>query len=68
MVIRVNVPATYGMELFDQTLIVVTGATTFYTQIDTSLMDPFVAPTLYPPVGFTPAQCVPITGTTDNVA
>jgi hypothetical protein len=59
MYVRVNVPGTYGMHLFEQTAIVVTSPTVFYTQIDTSLMDPFVAPSLYPPVGFTPAQCVP---------
>lgn len=68
MYVRVNVPKTYGMNLFNQTAILVTGATTFTTNIDTSRMDAFVAPSLYPPVAFTPAQCVPITGTEDNIA
>lgn len=66
--VRVNVPVTYGMNLFQQTIIEVTGTTTFTTNIDTSNMDPFVSPTLYPPVGFTPAQVVPMGGTTDNTA
>ncbi len=66
--VRIDVPPQYGMSLFQQTQIVSTGSTTFLTNIDTSNMDPFVAPTLYPPVGFTPAQCIPMGGTTDNVA
>ncbi|SRR5260221_514713 len=66
--VRINVPPTYGMTLFEETQILITSPTTFSTQINTSLMDSFVPPTLYPPVGFTPAQCVPIGGTTDNIA
>lgn len=66
--VRVNVPSVYGMTLFQQTQIVVTGPTTFVTQINTSNMDPFVAPSLYPPVGFTAAQVVPMGGVTDNIA
>lgn len=68
MVVRVNVPPTYGMHLYEQATILVLSATTFSTGIDTILMDPFVAPTLYPPVGFTPAQVIPMTGVEDNVA
>ncbi len=68
MYVRVNVPLTYGMTLFESSPILVTGSTTFSTLIDTSNMDPFLAPTIYPPVGFTPAQCVPMGGVTDNVA
>ena len=68
MVVRINVPKTYGMTLFNQATIVVTSSNTFTTDINTSKMDPFVAPTLYPPVAFTPAQCIPMTGIEDNVA
>ena len=66
--VRIDVPPQYGMSLFNQTQILITGDTTFTTQIDTSNMDPFVDPGLYPPVGFTPAQCIPMGGNTDNVA
>lgn len=66
--VRINVPGTYGMSLFQETQILITSPTTFLTLIDTLNMNPFVAPTLYPPVGFTPAQCVPMGGTTDNIA
>lgn len=68
MVVRIIVPATYGMELFEKTSIVVTGADTFTTDIDTSNMDPFVDPALYPPVAYTKAQVTPITGTEMNIA
>ena len=66
--VRIDVPPSYGMSLFQQTRISVTGATTFTTQIDTSNMNSFLAPTLYPPIAFTPAQCIPMGGVTDNVA
>ncbi len=66
--VRVNIPIEYGMELFEESPIVVLSSTTFSTLIDTSQMDPFVSPTLYPPVGFTPAQVVPMGGVTDNIA
>lgn len=68
MIVRIIVPRTYGMELFDKTSIVVTGATTFVTDIDTSNMDAFVDPVLYPPVAYTKAQVTPITGTEMNIA
>jgi hypothetical protein len=66
--VRVNVPDTYGMDIFEQTMISIIDSTSFTTEIDTSNMDPFVAPSSYPPVGFTPAQVVPMGGTTDNIA
>jgi len=66
--VRVNVPSNYGMMIFEESPIAVLSATTFETLIDTSDMDPFVAPALYPPVAFTPAQCVPMGGVTDNIA
>lgn len=66
--VRVNVPITYGMEIFEESPIVVLSTTSFSTLINTIDLDPFVAPTLYPPVGFTPAQVVPMGGTTDNIA
>lgn len=68
MVVRIIVPKTYGMEIYNQTYIEVLSLTSFRTQLDTSGIDPFAAPSLYPPVAFTPAQTVPITGTEDNVA
>ncbi len=66
--VRVIVPPTYGMEIYQETLIEVLTVSSFSTQINTLLLDPFVAPTLYPPVGFTPAQTIPMGGTTDNIA
>lgn len=66
--VRVEVPKSYGMHIFEQTKIIVTGSTTFMTEIDTSSQDPFVEPTLYPPVAFTPAQVIPMGGVTDNIA
>lgn len=68
MVVRVNVPAIYGMSLFNQTPIVVTSPTTFTTQIDTSQMNAFAIPTPYPPNAFTPAQVIPMTGQEMNIA
>jgi hypothetical protein len=68
MFVRVIVPRTYGMEVYAQTEIVVNGTTTFETTINTLSLDSFVAPTLYPPVAFTPAQVIPITGVEDNIA
>lgn len=66
--VRVIVPPTYGMHIYEETQILVTSPTTFQTQINTLSLNPFVAPTLYPPVGFTPAQTIPMGGTTDNIA
>jgi hypothetical protein len=68
MFMRVLVPEQYGMEVNAQTQIVVTSPTTFTTQLDTTALDPFVAPSLFPPVAFTPAQVVPITGVEMNIA
>lgn len=66
--VRVIVPDTYGMEIYQQTVIAVLTSSSFATQINTLGLDPFVAPTLYPPVGFTPAQTIPMGGVTDNIA
>lgn len=66
--VRVNVPSNYGMMIFEETQILITSPTTFSTLLNTLQLDQFVAPTLYPPVAFTPAQCVPMGGTTDNIA
>ena len=68
MVIRIFVPTTYGMSIYQQTPIVVLSDTTFLTAINTLALDPFVAPSLYPPVAFTPAQAIPMTGIEDNIA
>lgn len=68
MVVRVNVPAAYGMSLYQQTKIVVTGDTTFQTTIDTLSQFPFVEPVFDGTNPFTQAQVVPITGVEDNIA
>lgn len=62
--IRIIVPRSYGMDLdYIQTKIMVTGTTTFETEINTLSQLPFVAPS-FPP-GFTTAQAVPM-GTESN--
>lgn len=68
MFVRVNVPPIYGMTIFEQTQIVVLSATMFQTQINTSNMNSFIIPNIYPPLAFTPAQVVPITGQEMNIA
>jgi hypothetical protein len=68
-VVRVIVPQAYGMNIYEQTKIVVTGTKTFTTTIDTSWQNDFVAPTFVANgQGFTEAQVIPISGTTDNVS
>lgn len=67
--VRIFVPIQYGMFIpYTQTIINVTGTNTFQTQIDTSLLETFVTPSSYPPLAFTSAQCVPITGLEENIA
>lgn len=67
--VRMIVPGVYGMVLdYVQTAIVVTGTTTFTTDIDTTLLKPFVAPSFTGNNAFTQAQCVPITGMEWNIA
>lgn len=66
-VVRVFVPAAYGMSLYQQATIAVTGANSFLTNIDTSSQLPFVPPTFTPGgVGFTDAQVIPMSGVEDN--
>lgn len=65
MTVRLVVPSTYGMSLFVQTPIVVTGPTTFVTTVNTLDSDPFVAPVLT--VAFTPAQVTPMNGIERNI-
>lgn len=69
-VVRIFVPIAYGMTLYQQTTIEVTGTTTFITNIDTTNQKPYVTPTFTPGIadGFTPAQVIIMTGTVDNVA
>lgn len=68
-VVKVIVPEVYGMTLYEQTTITVTGATTFLTTIDTTSQAPFSAPTFVAGgYGFTQAQIVPMSGVTDNIA
>lgn len=69
--VQIIVPSTYGMVVNEQTSIIVTGPTTFTTQIDTTGVDTFVTPTFtaYTASGFTSAQAVWVTGTAlDNIA
>jgi hypothetical protein len=68
MVVRIFVPNIYGMQIYQQTSIVVLSVNTFLTEINTLNLDVFVAPSLYPPLAFTPAQAIPMTGTEDNIA
>lgn len=63
--VRLHVGGDYGMILPSFTAKVeVTGANTFRTGVDTSLLSPFAAP-VFPPA-FTQAHCVPMTGTENN--
>lgn len=66
MTVRISVPKVYGMVLYEQTQITVTGDTTFVTQIDTTNVDAFVVPVLA--VAFTPAQTTPVTGIERNIS
>lgn len=66
-VVRLIVPLAYGMDLnYVQARINVLSNTEFETDVNTENLLPYVTPT-FPP-GFTEAQVVPITGTTDNIA
>lgn len=65
--IKIFVPPTYLMNILQNTLIIVTGNNTFQTTINTTAQQNFTTPT-YPPIAFTPAQAVPITGETRNIA
>lgn len=67
MWIRIIIPVTYGMQLFEQTPIIATGSNTFTTAIDTTNLDPFTPPSIYPPIAFTPAQVTPMTGVEMNI-
>lgn len=64
LLVRLFVPADYGMSIYQETYIVVTGDTTFITQLDTTSQRAFVVPS----EPYTQAQVVPITGVTDNIA
>lgn len=66
--VRLHVPAVYGMVLdtIEGTILTVPTTTTFTVDVDTSSLFAFVAPTA--PPAFTEAHVVPITGTADNVA
>lgn len=68
LVVRVFVPGAYGMSLYQQTPIIVTGTTTFITEIDTTNQLPFTPPVFIGINPFTAAQTIPITGTEDNIA
>jgi len=68
-VIRIIVPPPYGMVLnYVQTTIELIDGFSFRTQIDTSALLPFVAPTFTPGHAFTEAQAVPMTGLEWNIA
>ena len=62
LIIRLLIPTGFGMEQANQLYgtVTVIDATSFSVNIDTSLMDAFVIPTLRPGSFFTPAQSVPI--------
>lgn len=50
LIVRLNIPTGYGMTAINQkyTPIIVTSPTTFTMDLDTTELDPFVAPTAYP--------------------
>jgi hypothetical protein len=68
LIVRLYIPIGFGMEqgnlLFAP--IEVISDTAFTIDIDTSLMDPFVIPDIYPGHFATPASCVPV-GEKDSV-
>jgi hypothetical protein len=67
--VRLIVPPIYGMVLsYVQTIIQIMDSTHFITNIDTSNLDPFVPPNIVLPLGFTPAQVVPMGDETRNIA
>lgn len=61
MIVRLNVPAGYGMVQANQLYgpIVVTGDTTFTIDVDTIYFDPFTVPSTYPN-SYQSAQVTPI--------
>lgn len=67
LIVRLFVPRAYGMDLFNQGTVTRLDDTSFSVDIDTSNQSPFVEPT-YPPIQFTQAQVIPISGVTDNIA
>lgn len=65
-VIKINVPVNYGMDFGSRECVVtVVNANSFSIDIDTSLLDPFVVPTV---TTFTLAEALPISAETDNIA
>jgi len=66
-VVRIDVPDAYRMSIYAQTKIVVTGANTFTTEIDTSAQFPFTPPSFSANgQAFTQAQVTPISGVEQN--
>ena len=64
--VRINVSHSYGMFIESaQVLIQVINANTFSIDLDTTLLDPFVIPSL---MSFIVAEVVPISQETDNKA
>jgi len=63
--VRINVPVSYGMRLGNiETQITVINVNTFFLNVSTQLMDPFVVPG----TPLTRAESVPISETVDNIA
>lgn len=67
LVVRLFVPSSYGMAIYEQGKINVLSDTSFSVTIDTTNLEVFSAPT-FPPTGFTSAQVIPISGATNNQA
>lgn len=64
--IKITVPISYGMRIDDlYRKITVVDANNFSIDFDSSLLDAFVVPGSPP---YTPAQAIPVTGETDNIA
>jgi len=60
LIIKLNIPVGFGMQQINQQFgpIIVTGATTFTMQINSTYYDPFVVPSGNGP--FQDPQCIPI--------
>lgn len=64
--VKINVPQSYGMDIGNiEVLIQVIDANTFSIDFDTTLLDPFVIPSL---TTFVASEVVPISQETNNIA
>jgi hypothetical protein len=64
-IVHILIPSTYGMRLDIYVEITVVNSNSFSIDFETTFLDAFVVPGLS---AFTPAQVIPITAETDNIA